>query len=301
MTSRSPMRAAVSARPWVSTKPTTMSIPRPRIASASSSIRYVLPTPAACPRYTFRFPRFGSRDAILRNASGSGRSRGVLGGTCRLWGLERNSRRAGRQSRGWRRRGGRRGCDLRIAEPRVDLEVQSEDVGPALPVKAEKPPLGVLGEERLEVGGGNPGLTRDARNLQASVLRRDVWIHARAGRRDGVGRDGCGDTLVASHGRHGVLDGVGELLGGRAEIRAARRRRVVAVSRRGGPAVEMSRHHERLPDETRSDGHVVLRDEAPLGLVTKGHASDDPDERRIAEPEEHRQRQEEPEGTENVL
>src|ERR1035437_10856004 len=85
MTSRSPMRAAVSARPWVSTKPTTMSIPRPRIASASSSIRYVLPTPAACPRYTYRFPRFGSRDAILRNASGSGRSRGVLDGTSRLW------------------------------------------------------------------------------------------------------------------------------------------------------------------------------------------------------------------------
>src|SRR5664280_3329658 len=85
MISRSAMRAAVSARPCVSTKPTTASIPRSRIACASSSIRYVLPTPAACPRYTFRFPRFGSREASLRNASGSGRSRGVLDGTSRLW------------------------------------------------------------------------------------------------------------------------------------------------------------------------------------------------------------------------
>src|SRR5664280_1095430 len=297
MISRSAMRAAVSARPCVSTKPTTTSIPRSRIACASSSIRYVLPTPAACPRYTFRFPRFGSREASFRNASGSGRSRVVLDGTCRLWGLERSSRRAGCRSR----RGGRCGCDLRMTEPRVDPEVESENVDPALAIEAEKPPVGVPGEKRLEVGDGNPGLARDGRTLQARVLRRDVGIHARSGRRDGIGRDGSGDTLVASHGRHRVLDGVGELFRSGTEVRSSGGRRVVAVSRRGGPAVEMSGPHERLPDETRSDGHVVPRDEASIGLVSEGDASDGPDERGIAEPEEHRKRQEEPEGTEHVF
>src|SRR5450756_3139942 len=121
MTSRSALRAAVSARPWVSTKPTTMSIPRPRIASASSSIRYVLPTPAACPRYTFRFPRFGSREASLRNASGSGRSFPALRFTGRLW--------------------------SRSAE----FEIQEQHVHPPFAEDSEKPSFGVLGDERLEL------------------------------------------------------------------------------------------------------------------------------------------------------
>jgi hypothetical protein len=33
-----------------------------------------------------------------------------------------------------------------MAEPGVDLQVEPEDVDPALPVEAEKPPVGVLGD-----------------------------------------------------------------------------------------------------------------------------------------------------------
>ena len=49
-TSRSPISAAVCARPWVSTIPTTTSVPRLRRRCASPSIANVLPTPGAAPR-----------------------------------------------------------------------------------------------------------------------------------------------------------------------------------------------------------------------------------------------------------
>ena len=48
---------AVSARPWVSTSPTTTSIPSSLRRCPSSSIWYVFPTPAPYPRYTFSRPR----------------------------------------------------------------------------------------------------------------------------------------------------------------------------------------------------------------------------------------------------
>ncbi len=60
--------AAVSARPWVSMKPTTTSTPRCRSACASVSMRYVLPTPAAEPMYTLSFPR-SRRLTSLRNSA----------------------------------------------------------------------------------------------------------------------------------------------------------------------------------------------------------------------------------------
>ena len=71
-------------------------------------------------------------------------------------------------------RGGRRRRDLRMAEPRVDLEVQSEDVDAALAVEAEKPTRRVRSDDCLEIGSGNPGLAGDAGNLQARVFR-EMW------------------------------------------------------------------------------------------------------------------------------
>ena len=49
-TSRSPICSAVRARPWVSTNPTTTSVPRPLARRPSLSMANVLPTPGAAPR-----------------------------------------------------------------------------------------------------------------------------------------------------------------------------------------------------------------------------------------------------------
>src|SRR5437588_11504315 len=56
-TSSSRICSAVRARPWVSTKPTTTSVPRAWRRHASLSIANVFPTPGAAPRYTRRLPR----------------------------------------------------------------------------------------------------------------------------------------------------------------------------------------------------------------------------------------------------
>ena len=48
--SRPASSSAVCGRPWVSTNPTTTSVPRSSRRCASSSIRKVLPTPGAMPR-----------------------------------------------------------------------------------------------------------------------------------------------------------------------------------------------------------------------------------------------------------
>ena len=56
-TSRSPSCSAVRARPWVSTMPTTTSVPRSWRRRPSLSIANVLPTPGAAPRYKRSWPR----------------------------------------------------------------------------------------------------------------------------------------------------------------------------------------------------------------------------------------------------
>src|SRR3954447_16618338 len=57
MTSRSATCSAVRARPCVSMKPTTTSVPRSWRRHPSLSIANVLPTPGAAPRYTRSWPR----------------------------------------------------------------------------------------------------------------------------------------------------------------------------------------------------------------------------------------------------
>src|SRR5437868_7029015 len=56
-TSSSRICSAVRGRPWVSTKPTTTSVPRAWRRPASFNIANVFPTPGAAPRYTRRLPR----------------------------------------------------------------------------------------------------------------------------------------------------------------------------------------------------------------------------------------------------
>src|SRR6266545_596513 len=69
-------RDSVSARPWLSTTPTTTSTPSALRSRADSSIAKVLPTPAAAPKKSLRRPRdfrVSSSFALARRASGSGR------------------------------------------------------------------------------------------------------------------------------------------------------------------------------------------------------------------------------------
>ena len=65
---------AVSARPWVSTSPTTTSIPSSLRRCPSRSIWYVFPTPAPYPRYTFSRPRPARR---INRRKVSARSSGI--------------------------------------------------------------------------------------------------------------------------------------------------------------------------------------------------------------------------------
>src|SRR3989339_831943 len=73
-TSRPSISFAVSARPWVSTSPTTTSIPASLRRCLSRSIWYVFPTPAPYPRYTFSRPRPARR---INRRKVSARSSGI--------------------------------------------------------------------------------------------------------------------------------------------------------------------------------------------------------------------------------
>ena len=76
MTSRPSSSRAVSARPWVSTIPTTTSTPSARLARAASSMVKVFPTPGEAPRNTLSCPRCCRASSSRRRrsrASGSGR------------------------------------------------------------------------------------------------------------------------------------------------------------------------------------------------------------------------------------
>ena len=73
ITSMPSSSASVSFRPWVSTTPTTTSMPSCKRALAAVSISYVLPTPGAAPTKIFKRPR-DSCCAACSSASAEGRS-----------------------------------------------------------------------------------------------------------------------------------------------------------------------------------------------------------------------------------
>ena len=88
----------------------------------------------------------------------------------------------------WERQGGPAGSR---APQGPDVEVEEEDVHARLAEEAEEAPLRPAGDERLEVGGRDARLLRDARDLPEREVGGDVRIEARARGGDGVGRDGA--------------------------------------------------------------------------------------------------------------
>ena len=121
------------------------------------------------------------------------------------------------------------------------VDVHHEDVDGVLPEEVQGPPRGVVVDHGEDVVELHPSLVGDARCLEPGVGQRDVRVEP--GARCGHGVDGdrrvVGEAVLLAVGGDGLLDGGEEVRVRRPEVRARRRRAVVALAGRRGPRVEV--------------------------------------------------------------
>src|SRR5262249_39705522 len=96
------------------------------------------------------------------------------------------------------------------------------------------------------------------------------------------------------------LQAVDQLLVRRAEIGAAGARRVVPVTGRGRPAVEVAGVGESLPDDLGPDDVSAPLAQLAVGLVAEQRLRESRDDERIDEAEEHRRHDGHQEGNDEI-
>ena len=242
---------AVRGRPWISTKPTTMSVPRSSRRWPSSSIWYVLPTPGRHAQVHAQAAAF--RPAFRRRPGRASPRRSVAGRRVVRSSVEHHA--------------------LRRQQP-VEVEVQLEDVDDRLAEEAEQGLRRVPGDDGAHgVRGHAPG-GRDPGHLVVGRGRADVRIEAGGRGRDQVDRDRARCRWRPAAGRPApVMRSMRALLVGPEVGPGARRAvvagRVAASAGRRGPAPEVLRLVEGLADQARADGLAVDGDERAVGLAGK--------------------------------
>src|SRR5229473_6943052 len=177
----------------------------------------------------------------------------------------------------------RGGAGSRRGLPRIECQVEAEDVHAGLTQQAEQPALRVLRDEALHDGIVELARPGHATHLVEGRRRADMGVEPAARRGDEVHRHGR--RVAGISGPEGVdtaLHGLDQVGVRRAQVRGSRGARVVAErAGRRGTAPEILRVVEGLADERRAHGLSVLDDQAAVRLMRKDELSDDRHERWI--------------------